>query len=40
MALGLEGEKLYEHCRDCDYYIQASDLEVEKTSVRIYHKLF
>jgi len=22
-----KGEKLYEYCRDCDYYIQASDIE-------------
>ncbi len=32
--------EMEKHCRDCDYYIQASDLEIEKTSGGIYHKLF
>ena len=29
-----KGEKLYEYCRDCDYYIQASDIEEGDTVPR------
>ena len=31
-----KGDKFYEYCRDCDYFIEASDLEVEPTTGKSY----
>jgi len=31
-----KGDKLYEYCRDGDYYIQASDLDIDKASGKIF----